>query len=97
MALSKDAKRRLESAICDRKAAAEIAAAIDAGKNAKAASIAALGVTANLPAVPGSFADLAAARTAVEAQRAAAEARLDAIEAKIDATLAALKAAKLMA
>lgn len=47
-------------------------------------SVAKLGTTTNLPAVSASFADLAAARTAVEAQRVAVEARLDSIEAKID-------------
>ena len=34
----------------------------------------------NLPTVAGTFADLAAARTAVEAQRVGAEPRLDALE-----------------
>ena len=47
----------------------------------------------NLPTVAGTFADLAAARTAVEAQRAGAEPRLDALEAKVNEIIAKLKTA----
>lgn len=47
----------------------------------------------NLPAVAGTFADLAAARTAVEAQRAGAEPRLDALETKVNEIITKLKAA----
>ena len=47
----------------------------------------------NLPTVAGTFADLAAARTAVEAQRAGAEPRLDALEAKVNEIITKLKAA----
>ena len=97
MALSKDAKYRLEVAIADRRAAKELADAIEAGSNPQAASVAALGATTDLPAVAAVFADLAAARSAVEAQRSGAEGRLDAVEAKIDEVIAALKAAGLMA
>ena len=47
----------------------------------------------NLPTVAGTFADLAAARTAVEAQRAGAEPRLDALEAKVNEIITKLKTA----
>ena len=63
----------------------------------RAATVAALGTTTNLTAVPGSFADLAAVRTYLVTHVAEVEARLDAVEAKVDAVIAALKAANLMA
>ena len=47
----------------------------------------------NLPTVAGTFADLAAARTAVEAQRAGAEPRLDALEKKVNEIIPKLKTA----
>ena len=47
----------------------------------------------NLPTVAGTFADLAAARTAVEAQRAGAEPRLDALEIKVNEIITKLKTA----
>ena len=47
----------------------------------------------NLPTVSGTFADLAAARTAVEAQRAGAEPRLDALETKVNEIITKLKTA----
>ena len=47
----------------------------------------------NLPTVAGTFADLAAARTAVEAQRAGAEPRLDALEVKVNEIITKLKTA----
>jgi hypothetical protein len=47
----------------------------------------------NLPTVAGTFADLAAARTAVEAQRAGAEPRLDALETKVNEIITKLKTA----
>ena len=52
--------------------------------------------TTDLPAVAGVFADLAAARAAVEAQRFATETRLDLIELKLNAVINNLKAAGLM-
>jgi hypothetical protein len=97
MALSEDTKKRLVIALTDEAAGQELADAVDAGSNPKAATVAAIGTTVNLPAVAATFATLADARSAVEAQRAGAEPRLDAVEAKIDAILAALKAAGLMA
>lgn len=57
------------------------------------ATIAVIPASTNLPAVPATFADLAAARTAVEAQRAAVEARLDTVEAKINEVITKLKTA----
>lgn len=60
------------------------------------ATIAVLGTTTNLPAVAGTYADLAAARTSVAAQNVAVEARLDAIEAKVDEIITKLKAAGLI-
>ena len=47
----------------------------------------------NLPTVAGTFADLAASRTAVEAQRAGAEPRLDALETKVNEIITKLKTA----
>ena len=47
----------------------------------------------NLPTVAGTFADLVAARTAVEAQRAGAEPRLDALETKVNEIITKLKTA----
>ena len=47
----------------------------------------------NLPTVAATFADLAAARTAVEAQRAGAEPRLDALEVKVNEIITKLKTA----
>lgn len=56
------------------------------------ATIASIPVSTNLPTVPGVFADLAAARTAVEAQRAGAEPRLDNLETKVNEIITKLKA-----
>jgi hypothetical protein len=67
-----------------------------AGALGKAANVAAFGAVTALPAVAGVFADLAAARTAVEAQRSAKEARLVAIEGKLNAVITALVNAGLM-
>lgn len=68
-----------------------LAAADPSSKAPKPTGIAALGTTANLTAIAGSYADLAAARASVNTLRTDAEARLDAIEAKLDALIAALK------
>lgn len=62
-----------------------------------ASAVAALGETASLTAVPAEFADLAAARVAVNTLATETEARLDAIEAKIDALIASLKNASIVA
>jgi hypothetical protein len=50
MALSKKTKEILTVALANKVAAAELAAAVDAGGNSQAAAIAALGVTSNLSA-----------------------------------------------
>lgn len=89
MALSKEARARLESAITRRVAAKEIADAIDAGGNAQAAAVALLGATSNLVGVDGTGSNAA--------PLAGTESRLDAIEAKVDAVITALKNAGLMA
>lgn len=89
MALSAKAKKRLEVAMARRAEANEVIAAIEAGANAKAASVAAIGATSNLVGVDGTGSNAA--------PLAGTEARLDAIEAKVDAILSALKAAGLMA
>lgn len=89
MALSAKARRRLEVALARRDVAVEIADAIDSGSNPQAASVAAIGATADLVGVDGTGSNAA---PLVET-----EARLDVVEAKIDAILAALKAAGLMA
>lgn len=62
-----------------------------------AATVAAIGEVANLTAVPAEFADLAAARVAVNTLATETEARLDAIEAKIDALITSLKNASIVA
>ena len=58
-----------------------------------AETVAVIPASTNLQTVAGTFADLAAARTAVEAQRAGAEPRLDAIETKVNEIITKLKAA----
>ena len=58
-----------------------------------AEAVAVIPASTNLPTVAGTFADLAAARTAVEAQRAGAEPRLDALETKVNEIITKLKAA----
>jgi len=62
-----------------------------------AAVVAAHGSTANLTAVPGTFADEAAVQTYLLMLRGEIETRLDAIEAKQDAILTSLKNAGIMA
>ena len=89
MALSKKTKEILTVAMADKKAATELAAAVDAGGNSQAAAVAALGATVALVGVDGAGSNAA---PLVET-----ESRLDAAEGKIDAVIAALKAAGLMA
>ena len=88
MALSTKARKRLEVALARRAEAKEIADAIDAGGNTKAAAVALLGTTTNLVGVDGTGSNAA--------PLVGTEARLDAIEAKVDAIITALKAASLM-
>ena len=57
------------------------------------ATVATIPASTNLPTVAATFADLAAARAAVEAQRAGAELRLDALEAKVNEIITKLKTA----
>lgn len=106
MALSQAARDYLVIALSNKRLGAEVADAIDAGGNAQAATVAALGATTNLPATAAvlstsnTYTDAAvkaAIDGAVTALRAAAETRLDNAEAKIDAVIASLKAAHLMA
>lgn len=108
MSLTKRTKDILVVAMADKKAANELSAAVDAGGNAQAAAVAALGATADLSAAAaavttGGTPDCDAAaveagiNAAVDALAGEVEARLDASEAKIDAIIAALKAAGLMA
>lgn len=89
MALSKNTKKRIEVALARRAEANELIAAVEAGANAQAATVAAFGATTNLTGVDGTGNNAA--------DLATTEARLDAIESKINAILAALKAAGLMA
>ena len=58
-----------------------------------AETVAVIPASTNLPTVAGTFADLAASRTAVEAQRAGAEPRLDALETKVNEIITKLKTA----
>lgn len=87
--LSQRTKDIVVVALADRRAGQELASAVDAGGNSQAATVAALGVTANLVGVDGTGSNAA--------PLVGTEARLDAIEAKIDAILASIKAAGLMA
>ena len=57
-----------------------------------ATTVAVIPASTNLPTVAGTFADLATARTAVEAQRAGAEPRLDDLETKVNELITKLKA-----
>lgn len=88
MALSKKQRELLAVALADEAVAKQIADAVDAGANPKAASVAVIGATTNLVA-PAVIADAA--------PLAGTESRLDAVEAKIDAVINALKNAGLMA
>jgi len=63
----------------------------------QATTITALGVTTDLTAISASYADLAAARTSVNALKGEVETRLDNIEAKIDDLIAKLKTAGIIA
>jgi hypothetical protein len=91
MALSKAARKRLEVAMARRAEAQEVADAIDAGGNAQAAAIAALGAQSAVGTTDGSGgAGDAALATDVNS-------RVQAIQQKLDAVIAALKAAGLMA
>lgn len=102
MALTKRTKEVLVVAMADRKAANELADAVDAGFNAEADAVAALGATANLSAVAGIYAIPAEPTGAevdatVQALADEVEARLDDVEAKVDEVIQALKDAGLMA
>jgi len=90
MSLSEKAKEVLIVAVANKKVGEEIAAAIDSGANAQAASVAAI-TSVNLVGTDGS------AGPGDAAPLAGTETRLDAIESKINAVIAALKAAGLMA
>lgn len=92
MALSQKAKKRFEAAMAKRAEAQEIIAAIEAGGNPQAASVAALGALAAVGAV-----DVADAGPADVALAADVDARVGSLQGKIDAVIAALKAAGLMA
>ena len=89
MALSDKAKEALRRAVTEDESADEIEAAINAGANDQAASVAAIGTTTDLTGVDGTGNNAA--------DLATTEARLDVIEAKIDEVIAALKAANIMA
>lgn len=91
MALSDEAKRRLELAAVSKEYGQEIATAIDSGSNPQASSVSALGTTTDIGSTDGSG---GAGDAALAAD---VESRLDAIEAKVDEVIAALKAAGLMA
>lgn len=107
MALSDNAKEAIRRAVTEDKAADEISAAIDSNGSGPAADPADLAASTALPtpaAIAASYADLAAARTSVNALRSdvvaiqsGAEVRLDAVEAKINALLDALRAAGMIA
>lgn len=57
---------------------------LKAGLITPSATIAVIPASTNLPTVGATFVDLAAARSAVEAQRAGAEPRLDNLESKVN-------------
>jgi len=89
MALSTKAKAAMRIALASKELGDEVSSAIDSGSNPQAASVAAIGATADLVGVDGSGSNAA---PLVET-----ESRLDAAEGKIDEVIAALKAAGLMA
>ena len=67
-----------------------------AGSNHVGAAVTDIGVTGPLTAIAGVYADLAAARTSVNALRGDTEARLAALEAKMDALLNSLRTATII-
>ena len=89
MSLSTKAKEVLTVAVANKSVSEEISAAIDAGSNDQAGTVAAIGTTTDLTGVDGTGSNAA--------DLATTEARLDVIEAKIDEVIAALKAASIMA
>ncbi len=100
MTLSPQVTLYLNTALANPGVVKELVTAINAASAfaSPAGTVAALGTTTNITAVPGSFADV----DAVQAYLAAAgvvpriESRLDAVEAKVDAVIASLKLAGLM-
>ena len=100
MSLSKKAKEVLIVAVANKSVGEEIATAIDAGSNDQAATVAAIGVTADVSAAAlsttNTYTDLAV-NAELDSLIGEIEARTDVIEAKIDELIAALKAAGIMA
>lgn len=89
MALSTRTKYIVEIALADRRAAAELNAAVDAGSSDQAAAVADISPTTPLVGVDGTGSNAA---PLVET-----EDRLAALEAKVDELLGALRAAGIIA
>lgn len=99
MAIDQTTKQRLLSVFRTPESRDTVVAAIDAGANAVAATVAAIPASTNLPtAATAGGAEPSAAQVdaSVNALATAAETRLDTVEAKINQVIAALKAAGLM-
>lgn len=88
MALSDKSKQYLEYALANQDVADEVVAALELDR--QAATVAAIGTTANLVGTDGS------GGAGDAAPLVGTESRLDALEAKVDALLVALKAVGLM-
>jgi hypothetical protein len=106
MALSTKAKKRFEVAMARRAEAQEILAAIESGVNPQAASVAAIGVTNDIPpasvslSTSNTYTDAAVATAIEDAINGVTddiENRLDNLEAKVNELIAALKTAGIMA
>ena len=96
MALSSRTKKIVEISLADRKAAAELSAAVDANGSGPAAHVIAIPASTNIPVAVASLtpdALVADVNTAI----AVVESRLDTLETKVNAIIAALIAAGMMA
>ena len=101
MAITGRTREVLATALASRDAANDLATAANASSSltVPGATIAALGTTTNITAVPGSFADAAAVQTYLAGANVIPniETRLDNLESKVDAVIAALKTAGVIA
>lgn len=99
MAIDSHTKQRLLSVFRTPEDRDVVVAAIEAGANPVAATVAAIPASTNLPTAAtagGSTPTAANVDTSVNALATATEARMDAVEAKINQVIAALQAAGLM-
>ncbi len=102
MALSDKAKAAIRRAVTEEKAALELISALEAAANEQADNVAELGMTSDLSAISGTYANGveptgAEVDATVQGLADEVEARLDDAEGKIDEVIQALVAAGLMA